>query len=152
VGGSGPSAVADTPDTYPTPGGPTADPSANPSGGANISGASRPVVATTIAGAPGVTESVDPPPAPSSTVESPTSAPQVATTFDSAGGSIVVTCANGKAELLSWTPADGYTVKRRVQGPAARVAVAFKSDTATVGMIVTCPNNQPRLVIKDSDA
>jgi serine/threonine protein kinase len=150
VGGSGPGAVAETPDTYPTPGAPTTDPSENPSGGANISGASRPVVAATVAGAPGVTESADPPPAPSSTVESPTPV-QVATTFDSAGGSIVVTCANGKAELLSWTPADGYTVKRRVKGPAARVAVAFKSDTATVGMIVTCPNNQPRLVIKDSD-
>ena len=151
AGGSGPGAMAETPGTHPTPGVPTIDPSANPSGGANLSGSSRPVAATIVAGAPGVTESADLPSAPSSTVESPTQAPLVPTTYNSAGGSIVVTCTNGKAELLSWTPAAGYTVKRHVKGPAARVAVSFKSDTATVGMIVTCQNNQPQLVIKDSD-
>ena len=144
VGGAGPSTVAAIPDTHPTPGVPTAD--ANPSGSANLAGSGRPGAATTAPVALGVNASAGSSPTPSSTVESPTPTARASTTYSSAGGSIVVTCANGQAELLSWTPADGYTVKRLVKGPADKVGVSFKGDT-TVVMAARCQNNEPRQVI-----
>ncbi|MFC7527716.1 serine/threonine-protein kinase [Actinoplanes sp. GCM10030250] len=95
---------------------------------------------------PSVTSQAPPPPSGSS--GSPT-APAAAESvrLDSAGGSVVARCSEGKAELLTWEPREGFTVERADPGPAVAPSVVFAKDLARHRMTVTCVGSRPSAVV-----
>ncbi|MCW6009656.1 protein kinase [Micromonospora sp. CPCC 205371] len=67
-------------------------------------------------------------------------------TLTSAGGTALAECVGSTAEVLSSEPADGYTVRRVVPGPAPTVSVTF-AGPKTVHMRIRCnANGVPYLV------
>lgn len=68
-------------------------------------------------------------------------------TLSSAGGSVLATCTTGgAARLLSWEPAETYTVSKVEPGPATRARIAFKNSEHTVRMTVGCTKGVPSAV------
>ncbi|MDG6103229.1 serine/threonine protein kinase [Dactylosporangium aurantiacum] len=68
-------------------------------------------------------------------------------TLSSVGGSVLATCtADGAAHLLSWEPAETYTVAKVEAGPAIRARIAFKNSEHTVRMTVGCLKGVPSAV------
>jgi hypothetical protein len=68
--------------------------------------------------------------------------------LQSQAGMIMATCADGKAELATWIPKQGYRVDEVVRGPAAQASIWFESDKFDdVKAIVTCQDG--RAVLTD---
>ncbi|MEV0128662.1 serine/threonine-protein kinase [Dactylosporangium sp. NPDC050688] len=68
-------------------------------------------------------------------------------TLSSPGGSVLATCTtDGAAHLLSWEPAETYTVSKVEAGPAIRARIAFKNSEHTVRMTVGCTKGVPSAV------
>ena len=61
----------------------------------------------------------------------------------SVGGSVVARCVDDRAELLSWSPAQGYQVDDLHRGPATTAGIQFESDDLEVNVLVTCAGGVP---------
>jgi hypothetical protein len=61
----------------------------------------------------------------------------------SPGGSVLATCADGKASLTDWQPAAGYEVERVDAGPALTALIIFKGPTQRYRMRVSCVAGEP---------
>lgn len=95
--------------------------------------------------------------APPTPTASPSAPPPSATpvqpanvgSFSVAGGTVTAGCLPGGAYLISWTPAQGYTVKQYRRGPDAEYAeVRFQSGGSGKGggdsrVRITCVGNVP---------
>ena len=79
------------------------------------------------------------PSAPSATDDSAPTAPQV---FSSSGGSVTARCAGGDAQVVSWTPAQGYQVGGENQQGHA-VEVEFESGDHEVKVRISCAGGLP---------
>jgi hypothetical protein len=92
-----------------------------------------------------VTEPAPTDPAPTE----PVAEPRVIT---SAGGTVVARCAaGGLVELLSWSPAQGFSVDNAEHGPAREVEVEFESEDDDVEMKIRCVDGVPADVDDDDD-
>jgi hypothetical protein len=90
-----------------------------------------------------VTEPAPTEPAPTE----PVAEPRVIT---SAGGTVVARCAaGGLVELLSWSPAQGFSVDNAEHGPAREVEVEFESEDDDVEMKIRCVDGVPADVDDD---
>jgi hypothetical protein len=77
----------------------------------------------------------------------PVAEPRVIT---SAGGTVVARCAaGGLVELLSWSPAQGFSVDNAEHGPAREVEVEFESEDDDVEMKIRCVDGVPADVDDD---
>ncbi|NMO50661.1 protein kinase [Actinoplanes sp. TBRC 11911] len=63
--------------------------------------------------------------------------------LSSPGGSVLATCADGKATLTDWQPAAGYEVERVDPGPALTALIIFKGPTQRYRMRVSCVAGEP---------
>jgi len=70
----------------------------------------------------------------------PTGASRV---FGSKGGTVVARCVAGKAELISWSPAQGYEADDVRRGPAASVGLQFERDDIEIKISVECVGGVP---------
>jgi hypothetical protein len=61
----------------------------------------------------------------------------------SPGGTVVVQCSDGLAELLSWSPAQGFWVDSAERGPDDTVEVEFESRGTDVEVEVRCVDGVP---------
>ena len=62
----------------------------------------------------------------------------------SAGGTVVARCAaDDLVELLSWSPAQGFSVDNAEHGPAREVEVEFESEDDDVEMKIRCVDGVP---------
>jgi hypothetical protein len=62
----------------------------------------------------------------------------------SAGGTVVARCAaDDLVELLSWSPAQGFSVDNAEHGPAREVEVEFESEADDVEMKIRCVDGVP---------
>lgn len=61
----------------------------------------------------------------------------------SMGGSVVARCINGQAELLSWSPAQGYQVDDLRRGPGPSAGIQFESDSLEINIQVSCAAGVP---------
>ncbi|HET6728422.1 MAG TPA: hypothetical protein VFG96_03325 [Jiangellaceae bacterium] len=84
--------------------------------------------------------------APSSTIDRSGSDPTV---VSSAGGRVIARCTGPEAEVLSWTPAQGFRTKKVELGPAPDVRVEFESDDRDVKVELRCEDGNPTAVIDD---
>lgn len=73
------------------------------------------------------------------------SGPGVTRTLSTPGGSIIARCADGKAALLSWSPAQGYQTDDIQRGPARTATMKFESGDTEIRVSVTCPGGTPVL-------
>ena len=107
------------------------------------------------------TPTVEPTPQPSETPE-PTGSPVTGpaptepgagpSVITSAGGTVVAQCAaDGLVELLSWSPAQGFSVDNAEHGPAREVEVEFESEEDDVEMKIRCVDGVPVDVDHDDD-
>jgi serine/threonine-protein kinase len=55
-------------------------------------------------------------------------------------------CAQGKATLTGWEPAEGYSVQKVAPGPALTTEIVFRSASARHRMTVTCVAGMPTAV------
>jgi aminoglycoside phosphotransferase (APT) family kinase protein len=67
-------------------------------------------------------------------------------TLTSDGGTVLAECVGSTAEVLTWEPADGYTVRRVVPGPAETVGVTFAGPNNVRVRIRCNANGVPYLV------
>jgi serine/threonine-protein kinase len=63
--------------------------------------------------------------------------------LSSPGGSVLATCADGKATLTDWQPAAGYEVERVDAGPALTALIIFKGLTQRYRMRISCVAGEP---------
>jgi hypothetical protein len=94
-------------------------------------------------------------PAAASPVPSPTGEPEQTgpygqagqssdgTVLSSQGGTVVASCPQAGAYLVSWSPQQGYEISTVVRGPAAEARVDFESQANSVTMVVTCSAGTP---------
>jgi serine/threonine-protein kinase len=74
----------------------------------------------------------------------PADSEPVVRTFSSEAGTVRATCPeDSEAQLLSWSGAESWKVKKVVEGPAAKVSVAFKNAGSRIRMVVTCSGGVP---------
>ena len=60
------------------------------------------------------------------------------------GGTVVAVChADGRAALLSWTPAQGYQVERAERGPDEHAEVRFEGSAGRSQIRVRCVTGEP---------
>lgn len=81
-----------------------------------------------------------------SALQSPASASggtDSARVLSTAGGTLLARCADGRAALLSWSPAQGYEAEDIHRGPATRATLQFESDDAEIDVRVTCQADIP---------
>ncbi|GAA3133978.1 hypothetical protein GCM10010466_25760 [Planomonospora alba] len=77
--------------------------------------------------------------------------PQAVTgAFSYAEGAVTAACEEGRALLLSWTPAPGYGVEEVERGPAATASVVFESDDRTAVISLTCPAGKPVAALRSA--
>lgn len=74
----------------------------------------------------------------------------------STGGSVVVRCttsAGHAAEvyLVSWTPAQGYSVDHAQRGPGAEAEIEFESDRGSVSVHYHCGSTGPVQEVETGD-
>jgi hypothetical protein len=70
----------------------------------------------------------------------------------SAGGTVVARCAaDDLVELLSWSPAQGFSVDNAEHGPAREVEVEFESEDDDVEVKIRCVDGVPVDVDDDDD-
>ncbi|MET0416832.1 MAG: serine/threonine-protein kinase [Actinoplanes sp.] len=94
----------------------------------------------------GVSQAPPEPTASTGTSESPPAAPD-GKRLTSPGGVVYAACAQGKATLNDWAPADGYTVEKVVAGPALAPQIIFKGPKNRYRMTVTCVAGTPTPVV-----
>jgi len=68
--------------------------------------------------------------------------------FATAAGSVVAGCQEDQAYLVSWTPADGFKVKKAEPGPSISASVELQARSDLVVIRVTCQSGEPGLVIE----
>ena len=68
-------------------------------------------------------------------------------TFVSQGGAIVVGCQDSDAYLISWTPTEGFKVKKLNPGPASRASLELRNRGVRVLMTATCRAGVPAVTI-----
>jgi len=61
----------------------------------------------------------------------------------SQGGTLVASCADAHAYLVSWSPQQGFGSTGVVRGPATSARVTFTSAQLTVTMVVSCDAGVP---------
>ncbi|WP_284699585.1 serine/threonine-protein kinase [Actinoplanes solisilvae] len=107
------------------------------------------VPSTTRSAAPLVSPTVSRPAEPTTTTDPPPaqSAPPPGKRLESPGGSVLATCAQGKASLVALEPAQGFTAQPIEPGPAFTARVLFNSPTAKYRMAVTCVGDTPTPVV-----
>lgn len=94
---------------------------------------------------PAVEATAQPPatPQPTATPE-PTESGGRPSVITSAGGTVVARCAaDDLVELLSWSPAQGFSVDNAEHGPAREVEVEFESEDDDVEMKIRCVDGIP---------
>jgi hypothetical protein len=105
--------------------------------------------------------SVEPTPQPTATPE-PTGSPVTEpaptepggepSVITSEGGTVVARCAaDDLVELLSWSPAQGFSVDNAEHGPASEVDVEFESEDDDVEMKIRCVDGVPVDAHDDDD-
>ncbi|WP_020498592.1 hypothetical protein [Sciscionella marina] len=60
-----------------------------------------------------------------------------------AGGSVVAACSAGKAQLISWTPRQGYRTDDIDRGPDRTAKIEFESEDSEITVRVDCANGSP---------
>ena len=81
---------------------------------------------------------------------SPTASPTGTTTvsgkrvFGTKGGSVVARCIGDRAELVSWSPAQGYQTDDLERGPGSSAGIQFETDDLEINVKITCVNGVPR--------
>ena len=73
--------------------------------------------------------------------------PTTPQTFASEGGAIVADCQDDQAYLRSWTPTEGFKVKKLNPGPATSASVELRNRGVSVVMTVTCRSGAPEVAI-----
>jgi hypothetical protein len=68
-------------------------------------------------------------------------------TFASAGGAIVADCHDDRAYLQSWTPTEGFKVKKLDPGPGSSAWVELRNTNVSIVMTVTCASGIPTVAI-----
>jgi len=68
---------------------------------------------------------------------------QPGTLLDSPAGTVVASCEQGAAYLVSWSPAQGYGSDQILRGPAAVAKVTFDAGGAAMTMAVNCHGGTP---------
>ncbi|MET8153835.1 hypothetical protein ACIBSW_19505 [Actinoplanes sp. NPDC049668] len=75
-------------------------------------------------------------------------------TFRTEGGTVVVRCASGQAEIVAMSPLGGFAVHERDQGPRAQAEGEFRSTVDNhdrVKVRVGCDGDRPVLDERDRD-
>ncbi|HEX6328760.1 MAG TPA: hypothetical protein VFZ72_19490 [Jiangellaceae bacterium] len=86
----------------------------------------------------------EPAPTGSPTEPAPTDPVTEPSVITSAGGTVVARCAaDDLVELLSWSPAQGFSVDNAEHGPAREVEVEFESEDDDVEMKIRCVDGVP---------
>ncbi|GAA2394981.1 hypothetical protein GCM10010170_109370 [Dactylosporangium salmoneum] len=69
------------------------------------------------------------------------------------GGSLVASCADGQATLVSWIPGAGFEADHVVRGPAPAASLRFKarSGGGQYRAQVTCVSGEPTLTVGGDD-
>lgn len=90
-------------------------------------------------------------PAPPVTVPAPrpSAAATASRVVSTEGGTVVVFCTAGRAQLTSWTPAQGWQTDDVEPGPDARAKVKFESGELEVEVESHCEGDVPRTVVTD---
>ena len=114
-----------------------ADAKREPASAPSRSARARPVTRRPRGARPTPTPTPAPTPTPTPTPAQSTT--PAGTTFSSQGGIVVATCEQAGADLLSWSPAQGYQVDRYVPGPAPQAFVRFGTISTAVTMTISCP-------------
>ena len=111
----------------------------------------RALAAVTVSPEPGTAGSPAPTgtSAPSPTAGPPEPAGSDPTVVSSAGGRVIARCTGTAAEVLSWTPAQGFRTEKVERGPAPEVQVEFESDDRDVKVELQCEDGTPRAEIDD---
>jgi eukaryotic-like serine/threonine-protein kinase len=68
-------------------------------------------------------------------------------TFASVGGAIVADCHDDRAYLQSWTPTEGFKVKKLDPGPGSSAWVELRNTNVSIVMTVTCASGIPTVAI-----
>lgn len=93
---------------------------------------------------PSASRTAPPPPkARRSAGTAPSTATGGGTVLTSPGGTIVASCADMRAYLVSWSPQQGFGSSGVVRGPATNAQVTFTSGQLTVTMVVSCDAGAP---------
>ena len=88
-------------------------------------------------------------PSPEPTVSESAAEPTVITT---PGGTVVARCSSdGRVEVVSWSPAQGFRVDNAERGPAREVEIEFESGDDDIEVKVRCINGVPTDVANDDD-
>jgi hypothetical protein len=111
----------------------------------------RALAAVTVSPEPGTAGSPAPTgtSAPSPTTDPPEPAGSDPTVVSSAGGRVIARCTGSEAEVLSWTPAQGFRTDKVERGPAAEVRVEFESDDRDVKVELRCEDGRPTAEVDD---
>jgi hypothetical protein len=101
------------------------------------------------------TAAPSPPPLPSTLPStSPASAPPDTTrALSIEGGSLVASCADGRATIDSWIPGSGFEADHVLRGPAEAASLRFKARKGggDVRLRVTCAAGVPQLTLTGDD-
>ena len=111
----------------------------------------RALAAATAPAEPG-TASPPPPTAtspPAATADPTGSAGSDPTVVSSTGGTVIARCTGSMAEVLAWTPAQGFRTEDDERGPAREVKVEFESDDDDIRVEVRCVDGLPSAEIDD---
>ncbi|WP_066373030.1 hypothetical protein [Herbidospora mongoliensis] len=90
-------------------------------------------------------------PAPSidPTTPRPTAAASASRVVSTEGGTAVVSCTAGRAQLTSWTPAQGWQTDDVDPGPDTQAKVKFESGELEIEVETHCEGDVPRTVVKN---
>lgn len=95
-------------------------------------------------------------PTPALTNSQPTNSATITRSLASPGGTVIARCEGKSSYLLSWIPAQGWSVEEHQRGPAESTFVKFEGDTDALDdqdviITVTCPAGEPiaAVIVKD---
>ena len=119
-----------------------------------------PTPSGTTTGSPTSSEpAASPTPSPTHSISAPTaqqpptaptaSGPSAAVAFSRAGNSVVARCESAAAQVLSWSPAQGYRVSAGVKQHGDEAEVEFESEDHRVRIRVACAGDQPTARIEE---
>jgi hypothetical protein len=81
--------------------------------------------------------------------------PSVTRVLSSPGGSVVVRCtgsgSSASVYLVSWSPAQGYSVDQAQRGPSEAAEIEFESDSGSVSVNYHCSSSGPVQTIGTGD-
>ncbi|MDL4816609.1 hypothetical protein [Actinomadura opuntiae] len=89
-----------------------------------------------------------PPPRPAPTVTVTEQVTASITNLASEAGDVVARCEHGQAFLVSWTPAQNFSVGASNRRPPGAVFVRFQSSARLVTMTVTCHADRPSAAVR----